>query len=169
MNLLQERIEELGSAILNTKGDHVYITGFYNSDRLFDWLNGIDCWQSKGLYDKCELDFFKIKDNAIFIVMEDDLEIKKFQFVPLFKGLIQYDDSEKKTRKRTFTLRKCQYSGQYNVMFLDENNEKQSLAFEYMLEIESYLLKNFRNYRLYTLDNKVIKEGFDYVKRHDSN
>lgn len=64
MNLLQERIEEMGSAVLNCVEDKIYITGFYNCNRLYDWLNGIDCYQSKGIYEKCDLDFSRIRDEG---------------------------------------------------------------------------------------------------------
>lgn len=167
-DVLQERIEELGSGILNYKDDKVYITGFYNSARLLDWLNGFDCWQSKGIYDKRELNFSRIKDNALFIVREYDIEVKRFQYVPFFKGSVQFNSADK-TIKRIFTLRKCRFSGQYNIIVSDENNVKQSFVCTTLHDLEFEFMKMFPSPKLYDLNNKVIKEGFEYVKRHGIN
>lgn len=167
MGLLQQRIEEVGSAIINHKDNLVHITTFYNSDRLNDYLGGLNCIQGFGMYDPEDLDYTRIQDNCLMIVQKDDKEVHRFQFKPLFRGTVKVSNSGKKAMARIFTLRKCLFSSQYNVMILDENNEKQNLLFKDMDEIESTFYKMFPNHKLYNLDNKIIQEGFDYVKRHD--
>lgn len=94
MNLLQERIEELGSAIIHYNEKNVYIEGFYRSDRLMDWLNGSDCWQSKGIYDKQDVDYSRVLDDALIIVMQDDREIIRYQFKPFFRGVVKFTNSQ---------------------------------------------------------------------------
>ncbi|MDD2422417.1 MAG: hypothetical protein PHU78_09830 [Heliobacteriaceae bacterium] len=169
MNLLQQRIEELGSAIINYRGNLVHIDAFYNSDRLLDYLGGLNCIQSVGLYDYEEIDYSRIKDNCLLIVKQDDKEVKRFRYAPIFKGTVKFSNPDKKSMTRVFTLRKCLYSKRYNMIILDENNEKLSIVYENMQDVESNFEKMFLNYKLYGLDNKIIKEGFDYVKRYDIN
>lgn len=169
MNLLQQRIEELGSAILNRKGDRVHIIGFYNRERLMDYLNGINCFKSKGLYDEADLDYSRIQDNCLMILMEDDIEVKRIQYIPIFNGIVKFNTLGRKTVTRMFSLRRCLYSDQYNIIILDENNEKQSFIYNDIQDVGLDFDKMFFNYKLYGLDNKRIKEGFDYVKGYDTN
>ena len=50
--MLQERIAELGSAILEIKGEKVHILGFMSTERLNDYMEtGSKCFYSQGIYD----------------------------------------------------------------------------------------------------------------------
>lgn len=160
--MLQARIEELGSAILNLKGDIIYIDGFYNCDRLMDYLNGINCIMSKGIYDYQELDYSRIQDNCLFIIKKDNRELKRYQFIPLFKGIVKYKNvTNGNNISRTFTVRHCHFSNQYNLIIFDEDNNKQSLVFNSMQEFRLSFENMFSGYKLYTPKNKRIWEGLD--------
>jgi len=130
MNLLQKRIEELGSAILNFTGNKVYIIGFYNSARLIDYLHGTNCWQSKGFYDAEEIDCSRAQDDSLIIIMRDNKEIERYQYQPFLRGVVKYRnrDNNRKTTRRIFTLRKCIHTKQYNIIYMNDNNEKQSIV-----------------------------------------
>lgn len=114
--MLQERIAELGSGILKYKGDKVYLIGFMSPERLYDYYNeNIDCHFSKGIYDERELNWGKIQDEALFILLNDKNEIIcKHQFEVLDKNTIKYKDKEKNNRSKTYYIRKCKYTGVYN-------------------------------------------------------
>lgn len=162
MSLLQNRIEELGSAIIDFKENRVYVDGFYNSERLMDYLNGSQCRMSQGLYDFEELDYSRLQDNSLMIVKRNGTEIKRFQYKPFFKGIMKYKNSEKKNISRIFSLRKCLYSQQFNVIISDEDGKKQSIVFKDIPDLKISFGKMYPGYRLYGLDNKGIKEGFDH-------
>lgn len=165
MNQLQDRIEELGSAIINIKGNKVYIMGFYNSERLNDWLNGSDCWQSKGIYDKHEIDFSRAMDNSLIIIMQYDVETIRYQFKPFFKGVIKYTNLQETTISRIFTLRKCLYTKQYNIIYFNEINQKKSIVYNNIQALEEGLKELFPNGKFLDANNKTIKEGFNYIRK----
>lgn len=169
MSLLQARIEELGSAILNFKGNIVYIDGFYNRERLLDYLSGSQCRMSQGLYDYEDLDYSRIQDNCMMIIKQEDKEFKRYQYVPFFKGIVKYINSEKKNASRIFTLRKCLYSQRYNIIISDEKSKKQSIGFTNIQDLKRNFETLYPGYKLYNLDNKKIKEGFDQFREDFNN
>lgn len=114
--MLQERISELGSGILLIRGSKVQLIGFMSSERLYDFYDkGIDCHFSKGIYPNRELNWGKIQDNALFIVLdENNVLVKKHQFLVVKKDTVKYKDKENINKTKTYTIRKCQFSGLYN-------------------------------------------------------
>ena len=114
--MLQERITELGSGILQYKEDKVHLIGFMSPERLEDYYNkNIDCHFSNGIYDKRELNWGKIQDGALFIILNDkDEVICKHQFEVLEKNTIKYKDATNNNRSKTYYIRKCKYTDVYN-------------------------------------------------------
>lgn len=141
--LLQERIEELDSAILDIK-DKVYLTGFMSAERLNDYYNkNIQCYLSKGIYELENLDFSKIKDNAIFIILKNNMEIKKYQFIIIKKGSVTYKVPGKKSPlTKVYKIRKCNFSNKYN--YVDSDT---SLLFNNYDDLSNYFMNRF-NYNL---------------------
>lgn len=167
MNQLQEVIESLGSAIIYYTDDRIRIEGFYSINRLIDWEAGLDCWQSKYIFDDLDviLDYTRIKDNALFIINKDGLEINRYRFEPFFKGTAKYKkNDEKKDTSRTFTLRTSLHSKQFHIVY-QEDNERQCIVCNDLEQVEIRLNELFPKYRLYDLNQKRIKDGFTMIKR----
>ena len=137
--LLQERIEELDSGIINILNNKIEITGFMSEERLLDYYErGYDCRYSVGLYPKEKFDIAYIKDNALFIILENNKEIARYKFVPIKKDTVNYKCDDNKTKSKIFTIRQCIYTNQYNY----KDNEK-SLLFDTKSELESYFKNQY--------------------------
>ncbi|MGJ9460465.1 hypothetical protein [Oceanobacillus sp. CF4.6] len=137
--MLQQRVNELNSAILNIVKDKVHITGFMREEMLLLHLNkGSKCWSSLGVYDYQELDFYNIKSDSLIIVQKDELEINRYQYKRIYKDTLQYKDAEGKVFSLTFTIRKSSYSKHYHLL-----TEKTSLLFDNNYDIDRYLLDEF--------------------------
>lgn len=158
MGMLQDVIEELGSAIVNHKGGKVYVDGFYSSDRLKDWLDGLNCRFSQGLFDEEEVDYSRIQDNSLFVIKRDDQEICRYQYRPIFGGIVKYKmDNINRTRK--FVIRRCEYSKQYNIAYFEGDSERVR-AVIVCNDIDDLLKKFgkvFSNYKLYDKNNRRIE------------
>lgn len=137
--LLQERIEELDSAILDIR-DKIYITGFMSAERLNDYYNkNIQCYLSKGIYEIEDLDFSKIKDNGLFIILKNNIEIEKYQFVPIKKGFVTYKLANKKSPlTKVYKIRKCNFSNKYNYV-----DSETSLLFDNYDDLSNYFMNRF--------------------------
>ena len=158
MNQLQEVVEVLGSAIINYADNMVSIVGFYSIDRMTDWENGLDCWQSKYSLDDrgVVIDFTRIQDNALFIVKREGQEIERYCFEPFFKGVAKYKDvAGKKQKSRTFTLRKSMYSQQYHIVY-QENKDRQCIVCNSIEGVADKLDHLFPQYKLDDLNNNQI-------------
>jgi len=157
MGILQEVIEELGSAIINHKDGKVYVDGFYNSDRLKDWLDGLNCRFSQGLFDEEKLDYSRIQDNSLFIIKRDDQEIYRYQYQLIFSGVVRYKIYNN-NRTRKFVIRQCIYSTQYNIVYFDGDTERVRVVV--VCNDKDDLIKKFSttfpNYRLYDKNDKKI-------------
>jgi hypothetical protein len=140
--MLQERINELKSAILEFEGDKVYVTGFTREEMLQRHLdNGSQCFSSKGIYFYQDLHFYNIQNHALIIVMKDAKELSRHQYKPVMKDTIQFKefkDGEEKLLSLTFTIRKSTYSDHYHFV-----TEKSSLLFENKDELDRFLLEKY--------------------------
>lgn len=138
---LQERIEELGSGILNIK-DKVYVTGFMSPERLKEYyFNKKQCFLSKGIYENEDLDFSRIKDNALFIILKNNKEIEKYQFSMIKKGTITYKDkSNNSTLSKVYKIRKCNFTDRFN--YIDSDT---SIIFNNYAELSDYFIKRFKS------------------------
>lgn len=137
--LLQEKIEESNSAIINILDNKVEITGFLSEERLFDYYNkGIDCRFSFGIYSKEAFDIAYIKDNALFVILDGNKEVSRYKFIPIKKDILNYNDTNNnnKTVSKIFTIRKCYFTKKYNYI-----DTEKSLLFDN----ESDLLYYFKN------------------------
>lgn len=136
--ILQEYIEELGSAVLTIKNSKVILTGFTCPERLQDYYDkDIKCHFSQGIFDLESLDFSKIKDNSLFVVNNEDNDKKcKYQFKLLKKDIVKYK-SDGKYFSRVYKIRKCNYTNQYN--FIDMESSK-------LFDTKEELLKYFENH-----------------------
>lgn len=137
--LLQERIEELNSGLLKIKNDKVHIIGFLSQERLEDYYyRNMQCFFSNGIYDYEDLDFSRIKDNSLFLVLKDDKLINKYLYKLLLKNTFKYKTKDNKIVTKTFKIRKSEYSEQYNLVI-----DKKNLSFSTIDSIQSYLKNNY--------------------------
>lgn len=157
--MLQERINELNSAIVNVVGDLVYILGFYNTEMLNLYLNeGKDNWSSKGRYPNEELVFHNIKTNATIILQENGLEVARFQYVNVTSGVLEYFNESNKSGKATavYEIRNEQYSSMWNLRLINESH-----VFNEWEEMRSYLLATY-NYDI----GEVLLDGEKVTSRY---
>lgn len=120
--MLQERIEELNSSIIDIYEDKIKLTGFLSAERLLDYYDkGSDCRFSVELYPKEEFDIAYVKDNALVLIMENGKEIHRYKFVPVIKDTINYKDNNNNNRSRVFTIRHCSFSGKYNYKDIEKS------------------------------------------------
>lgn len=140
--LLQERVNEMESAILDILSDKIYITGFTREEMLERYLiTGSQCFSSKELYSYQDLVFHNIQNNALVIVRKDGQELSRHQFKPIHKDTIQYKnyiDGVAKIFSTTFTIRRSVYSNSYHFL-----TEKLSELFDCLEDLKLYLKENF--------------------------
>lgn len=148
--MLQDRLNELGSATLDIKKDHIYIVGFMNEEMLNAHLeNESRNWSSMGLYDKEDINFYDIKDNALIIVRKDGKEINRYQYKPIDKRTVEFKDENGKKISRTFSIRRSVFSDHYHFNFVIENKEKisnkieQSVLFDNKDELDQFIKEEF--------------------------
>ena len=154
--MLQNRLNELASAILDIEGNKVYITGFTREEMLQSFLDtGIEAWSSKGLYDYQDLEFHNIKDDALIIVRKDGKEINRFQYKPIYRNTIELKNEKGNKVSRTFKIRKSAYSEHYHFYFLVDkestvfDDEELSKWFDNKDELDKYLLEKYGVHYLY--------------------
>lgn len=136
-SLLQNRINELYSAIINFVDNKVYITGFYNAKMLECYLNTQkDNHQSKGIYDRENIDFSEVQNNALFVIQENGIEIKRIQYQQIFKDTLKSANS---IQKLVVIIRKDKYSNQYVL-----TSDKSSILFENETELNQFLNDNYQ-------------------------
>ncbi len=141
--LLQERIEELNSGILNYTGNNIKLTGFLSGERLLDYLrDGLDCRFAVGVYPEEELNFAYIKDNGLFIIQQDGLDISKYEFSIIHSDTLRYRDEENKPKTKVYKIRYCPHSNKYN--FRTQDN---SILFNALDDLKHFLIKEY-NYIL---------------------
>ncbi|OZU88631.1 hypothetical protein CIL03_10065 [Virgibacillus indicus] len=137
--MLQDRVNELKSGILNIKGNKAYVTGFMSEEMLqLHLTKGPKNWSSMGLYDNEDLKFHNIKNNALFIVKKNGTEVGRYQYKPVFRDAIQYKDEDGKSLSLTINIRKSQYSAHYHLL-----TTKESLLFSDKDGLDSHLLEKF--------------------------
>jgi DNA polymerase-3 subunit epsilon len=120
MSLIQERIAELDSGIINILDNEIEIRGFMSPERLYDYLNGIDCFYSFGVYPKDAFDESVIKDNALYIVRKNDVEISRWQYQKVFEGNVLLKINGK-LLNRVIKVRKSRYDKNYQFISNEEN------------------------------------------------
>lgn len=148
--MLQNRMNELDSGILNIVGNKVYITGFTREEMLQSFLDtGIEAWSSKGLYDIQELEFHNIKDNALIIVQKDGIEIDRHQYKLIYKDKIELTNEKGNKVSRTFVIRKSTYSKHYHFKFVVDkesdifDGKEQVMLFQDKEALNQYLLSKY--------------------------
>jgi len=135
--LLQGRINELDSAIINFVDKKVYITGFYNPARLMSYLEqDKKNWLSTGMYDKSNVTFSNIKSEALFLVQTDGQTIERYQFTVVFKRNVQ---RLKKAGFLIVTARKNIFADQWQVI-----TEKTFFEFGTQEEMNAHLQENYK-------------------------
>lgn len=141
--MLQTRINELDSAIVNIVGDLVYTRGFYNTKMLNSYLTkALKNWSSMGRYPYEELVFHSIKTNATIILQENGVEIDRYQYVHVKSGVMEYSKESNKSGKAAavYEIRKEKYSSKWNLRLLNK-----SYVFNEWEEMRSYLLKTYNS------------------------
>lgn len=157
--MLQTRINELDSAIINVVGDLVYTLGFYNTKMLNSYLTmALKNWSSMGRYPYEELVFHNIKTNATFILQENGIEVARYQYFNVKSGVIEYSSERNKSGKATsvYEIRKEQYSSKWNLRLMNESYE-----FHEWEEMRSYLLATY-NYDI----GEVLLDGEKDTSRY---
>ncbi len=136
--LLQERIKELDSGIINICNDKIHLTGFMSSERLLDYYEkGHDCRLSIGVYPNEEYNIAYAKDNALFLILEDDIEVSRYDFKPIKNETVKYKDTDNKQRTKVYTIRYCDYSNKYNYKDIDKSilfNNREELSNFFLIE-----------------------------------
>ncbi|QUW22479.1 hypothetical protein JSQ81_02510 [Sporosarcina sp. Marseille-Q4063] len=151
--MLQARINELNSGIINIVGDTVMTLGFLNADRLYSYeTNGIKNWYSMGRYKYENIEFHSIKSGAIFVLQENGQEIARYQFLPILRDTASYLNEKRKKTTLAFEIRKDTYSTHYNF-----KTEKQSLLFGSIVEITKHMIQTYD----YTLNIDLGVEPMD--------
>lgn len=118
--MVQNRINELSSAIIEYKDNSIFISGFYNADRLNSHLNkGVNNFSSKGIYPLQKFNFDTIQTNALFIVKKKGMPIEKYQYYLIYKGSHK---TLKKVHKTILTIRKSVFSSHYSIL-TEENSQ----------------------------------------------
>lgn len=141
MGMLQDRINELDSAIVNVVGDLVNTMGFYNTDRLMSYLGeGKKNWSSTGRYPFEELAFHNIKTNATIILQKDGEEVARYQYINVKNGTLVYDNEQNKSGKATavYEVRKEVYSSTWNLRFADK-----SLVYDTWNDMQNHVLTTY--------------------------
>lgn len=137
--LINERLSELGGAILKVHGDKYHVTGFMYPERLDDYLDkNINCFYSQGIYPLAEIDYSVLQDNATVIVIDENGNEKKTCFEVLKKDSVKYKAEDKRQLTKVYWVRKCKYSGVYNLKFTDE-----SLLFNTLEELQDEFMRRF--------------------------
>lgn len=137
--MINERLSELGGAILKIQGDKYHVTGFMYPERLDDYLNkNINCFYSQGMYPLAEIDYSVLQDNATVIVIDENGNEKKTCFEVLKKDSVKYKAEDKRQLTKVYWIRKCKYSGVYNLKFTDE-----SLLFNTLEELQEEFMRRF--------------------------
>lgn len=140
-NLLQNRINELNSAILNFVGDKVYITGFYNDKMLLLHLDDRrDNHKSKGIYNKEDIDFNNVLNNALFVIQKDGVEQRRIQYKLIFKEAMEIKNpKEKSSNIQMVSIRKDIFS---DTFLLHARNKVTS--FENKDDLNSFILEQYK-------------------------
>lgn len=152
IEMLQERINELDSAILNVVGDWVYTLGFYNTERLNSFLDkGKKNWSSTGRYPFEELVFHNIKTHATIILQYDGGDVARYQYINVKNGVLVYDNVLNKSGKATgvYEIRKEVYSSTWNLRFADN-----SLVFAVWGDMRNYVLTTYN----YDIGDELLME-----------
>ncbi|WP_163582095.1 hypothetical protein [Gracilibacillus saliphilus] len=137
--MLQERVNQLKSAILEIDDKKVHVWGFLREDMLLLHLDkGLKCWSSQGLYEYQDLEFHNCKNNALFIIKKEGKEISRHQYKSVYKDTVKMKNEHGKTTSLTFTIRKSSYSAHYHF-----NSEKDSILFENKEKLDQYLLDKY--------------------------
>lgn len=137
--MLQDRVNELKSAILDIKENKAYVTGFMSEEMLqLHLTKGSKNWSSMGLYDNEDLELHNIKNNALFIVNKNGAEVGRYQYKPIFRDTIQFKDEDGKNLSLTINIRKSQYSAHYHLL-----TTKESLLFSGKDSLDSHLLEKY--------------------------
>lgn len=136
-NLLQERVNELDSAIFSIIEDKVHLIGFFNEQRLMTHLNdGMDNWRSKGLYDYQDVSFQNIKDNALFLIVKDGKVTEKHKYTVYLRDEVE---RKSKTGSLILTIRKHKFSEEWQVIIL-----KKTHNFTSKEEMENFLTEHYQ-------------------------
>lgn len=148
--MLQSRINELYSAIIDLKENETHVTGFYNADRLTSHLEkGVSNFSSKGFYPNETINFNDIQTNALFIVKKQNEVIEKHQFRLIYKQLSQ---PLIRPNKIILSIRKDNFSNAYNVK--TESNAALVFGFE---SLTNFLITNYKN--AIQIINQLEEEG----------
>lgn len=136
-NLLQERVNELDSTIFSIIEDKVHLIGFFNEQRLMTHLNDdMDNWRSIGLYDYQDVSFQNIKDNALFLIVQDGEVIEKHKYTVYLRDEVERKD---KSGRLILMIRKHEFTEEWQVIVLRKTHN-----FTSKKEMENFLTEHYR-------------------------
>lgn len=138
-SMLQEILPQFGCNILNYKNNRIEVDHFFSVERYLDFKKGVNCRQGMGLFNENEeLNFNKLKDDILIVVLHNDIQIAKYQFNTIYKNTIVYKD-KKSTKSLTFSIRKNKYHS--NLIYIDSKGI--SLDFNSLDDINKYLKETY--------------------------
>lgn len=133
--MINERLSELGGAIIKIEGNKYSLTGFMYPERLEDYIyKNINCFYSQGLYPISKIDYSVLQDNVILIEIDETGNEIWHQFIVIKSGEVKFK-KDKQSYKKVYTIRRCKYTGLFNLKLTDEDllfNTIEKLQYEFM-------------------------------------
>lgn len=140
--MINERLSTLGSAIVTVVNNEYHVTGFMYPERLEDYINNNNkCFFSKEIYPKSHIDYAVLQDNSILIIRNENGSEEKYCFEQVLKDSIKYKTKDNTLTTKVYSIRKCKYTGIYNLQLNDE-----SLLFDTLNDLQVEFQKRFNSY-----------------------
>lgn len=140
MSLLQDHLEELGSAIIDICGEKVKLTGFMSPERLLDYYDGgYDCRHLVGTYPMAPYDISYVKDNCLVLLLKNGVEQNRYHLIPIKKDTVKFQlPGQKVKREKVYTIRQCSVNNIYNYKDIEK-----SLLFNTKLGLYDYFFNEY--------------------------
>jgi len=120
LNIIEERLLELDSGIINILENEIEIHGFLSEDRLNDYLRGINCRYSYGVYPLIDFNETLVQDNSLFIIRKNEIESHRVQLTNIYEDIVVLK-IDGKNLNRKIKIRKSTYSEDYQLIINKEH------------------------------------------------
>lgn len=153
LNPIEERLLELNCGIINILDNKVEIHGFLSEERLNDYLQGINCRYSYGVYPLNDFNETLIQDNALFIIKKNNIESHRVQLTNIYEDIVILK-MDGKNLNRKIKIRKSTCSGDYQLII-----NKEHINFTNLDELTAHFDINYN----YDLSLKLINRTRDFL------
>lgn len=120
--MLEERLSELGSAIINyADREFIELVGFYSPEMLLFENETLDNKLSYGKYPFEDINYAKIKDDFILVIKENNKEVIRYKFKTLEKMELTFKDKKENIKSKIFRIRICEFNNLYNYIDSDSS------------------------------------------------